>query len=557
MHDGARSLRWTLIAAIALTSACDTANDNAQLNEKQKSVQEFTQAALKQSESAQVSHQAILDAIKVASDGFTVDLTTTDPSAEAAAAVTTSMGTAADGAARWVGTAFDMNLASAPLMDGTIQAHLLGVVPLSALPPATPDSTLAQERGPLLFTALAVGSLLLTAYGAYKGAQSAVDSRAAPVDAKIANATQAELGIINERLNLPPETPKEQTQAHFKDLGMGSKLTAAKAVEQDLRLAEVDGTPGVTSVDAAAINQSVKNGAVKLGETAVKTTVSAVTTATGGQGYTEALQTVGLTKQAAAITDFGITAVSTISGQSLQPLDVLADHLDVVVISKTTAPITVPAPAQQMSVGDARAIMDSPTATATQQDAAANTLAHDAIVRSGTALAPTTNEDGSITVQVPVQTHITRVDDPTNHLTVKIPQMGKADVLILVDGKVPQAIENVDTDQAPNVSYDGEELSVWNPDAQGAYALLVVATPADPGAGESVLVTATITPAMPDVRIVLSITGTDGYSTTNDTVTDQSGSATLSIPGGAEGVVDTVTVELPDNGVSKTVTYAF
>ncbi|GMV41354.1 MAG: hypothetical protein AMXMBFR64_30700 [Myxococcales bacterium] len=544
-------VRWVLIAALA--TACDSSNDSGELSEAQKAVEAFTKAALKQGESAQAAHQAALDAIRVASDDFTVDLTTADPSADAAVAVTAALGLAGTDAARWVGTAFDMNLASGPLMDGTIQAHLLGG-PLGA--PRTPDAELGQQRGPLLFTALAVGSLLLTAYGAYKGAKSAVDSRAEPVNAKIGAATPQELEVINTTLSLPANTPKEQTQAHFNNLGMGGKLTAAKAVEQDLRLAETDGAPGVSDVDATAINQSVKNGAVKLGETAVKTTVSAVTTATGGQGYTEALQTVGLTKSAAALTDFGITAVSTVSGQSLQPLDILADHLDVVVISKETTPITVPPPSP-LSVDDARALMDSPTATAADQDAAADTLAHDAIVRSGTALAPVTNEDGSVTVQVPVRTHITRVDDPTNHLTVKIPQLGKADVLILVDGKVPQAIEGVDTDTAPNVSYDGEDLTVWSPDAQGAFALLVIATPADPGPSEAVLVTGTITPPTAGVRITLAVTGTDGYSNEVDTQTDESGSATLSIPGGAEGVVDTVTVTLPDNGVSKTLTYAF
>jgi hypothetical protein len=77
----------------------------------------------------------------------------------------------------------------------------------------------------------------------------------------------------------------------------------------------------------------------------------------------------------------------------------------------------------------------------------------------------------------------------------------------------------------------------------------------DPGPGEGVTVTATTIPPMAGCIISFSIVGTDGYTNSASPTTDANGSATFYIPGGAEGVVDTVTISV--GGQTTTVVYSF
>lgn len=80
--------------------------------------------------------------------------------------------------------------------------------------------------------------------------------------------------------------------------------------------------------------------------------------------------------------------------------------------------------------------------------------------------------------------------------------------------------------------------------------------PPDPGPGEGVTVVATLVPIAENCNISFSIVGTDGYSNSATTPSNASGQASFYIPGGAEGVVDHVTIS-SSNGKTYTVTYVF
>lgn len=80
-------------------------------------------------------------------------------------------------------------------------------------------------------------------------------------------------------------------------------------------------------------------------------------------------------------------------------------------------------------------------------------------------------------------------------------------------------------------------------------------SPADPGPGEGVTVTATTSPAIAGCAMVFSVVGTDGYTNSQTVNSDASGQGSFFIPGGEEGVVDRVTIQVGTH--QTTVVYTF
>ena len=98
--------------------------------------------------------------------------------------------------------------------------------------------------------------------------------------------------------------------------------------------------------------------------------------------------------------------------------------------------------------------------------------------------------------------------------------------------------------------------SIGFPDDHGVCQIQIVTpNPVDPGPGEGVTVVAKVFPAQPGLSITFAITGSDGYFNTATYVTDEDGCSDFYVPGGAEGVTDTVTVECGESYVE--VTYEF
>ena len=82
------------------------------------------------------------------------------------------------------------------------------------------------------------------------------------------------------------------------------------------------------------------------------------------------------------------------------------------------------------------------------------------------------------------------------------------------------------------------------------------ASPAHPAPGQSVTVTATLTPPIEGCEIYFHVIGTDGYENEETEISDAKGEAFFHIPGAAEDVFDKVTIR-SCNGKEYIVSYTF
>ena len=90
------------------------------------------------------------------------------------------------------------------------------------------------------------------------------------------------------------------------------------------------------------------------------------------------------------------------------------------------------------------------------------------------------------------------------------------------------------------------------------YSLLIGVSPQDPGPKQTVTVTVTVTNCLPETtQVLFSVAGTDGYHNADTLGVTEQCQASFTIPGGAEGVIDVVSVEIVGAGISQTVTYVF
>jgi len=89
------------------------------------------------------------------------------------------------------------------------------------------------------------------------------------------------------------------------------------------------------------------------------------------------------------------------------------------------------------------------------------------------------------------------------------------------------------------------------------YVVLLWSSPADPGPGQGVTVTAQLWPGFMGLYVELSVSGTDGYRNSVTTHTDVMGRAYLYVPGAKKGVLDQVTVRLIHEDIVKHLTYRF
>jgi len=118
----------------------------------------------------------------------------------------------------------------------------------------------------------------------------------------------------------------------------------------------------------------------------------------------------------------------------------------------------------------------------------------------------------------------------------------------------PVKVEDADEYGTTEVCYIDELLTASS--CEEVAFVTATPSPQDPGPGVGVTVTASLMPAVEGCNISFSIVGTDGYSNSASYPSDASGHASFYIPGGAEGVVDHVTITT-SNGKTYTVTYVF
>jgi len=114
----------------------------------------------------------------------------------------------------------------------------------------------------------------------------------------------------------------------------------------------------------------------------------------------------------------------------------------------------------------------------------------------------------------------------------------------------------VDSDNpSATITVNYNEIAATATSCSQILSITGLPSPLDPGPGQGVTVTATVFPAIAGCDISFSITGTDGYSNTDTPKTNASGQASFFIPGGDEGVHDTVS--MGSNGKTHVVTYTF
>jgi hypothetical protein len=105
----------------------------------------------------------------------------------------------------------------------------------------------------------------------------------------------------------------------------------------------------------------------------------------------------------------------------------------------------------------------------------------------------------------------------------------------------------------PEADVELEEGQQWIEEGR----LLVSANPPDPGPQQDVVMTIGLIPAKAGIDITYSMTGSDGYSKSDTVPTDENGQISFTIPGGAEGVTDSISVSVPSEGLEGSVQYVF
>ncbi len=157
-------------------------------------------------------------------------------------------------------------------------------------------------------------------------------------------------------------------------------------------------------------------------------------------------------------------------------------------------------------------------------------------------------------------------EDDGNPVVVVVPGDGDGEE---TDITVPDGDYNVtvigdeETTEVPGVNVPPGNSTVILVDLEGEkptegnFSMSMSASPADPGPSESVVVTVRILPATEGVQIDYSVSGTDGYYNSGSPMTNSDGLITFSIPGGAEGIVDTVSATITSTGSSKSFSYVF
>ncbi len=166
-----------------------------------------------------------------------------------------------------------------------------------------------------------------------------------------------------------------------------------------------------------------------------------------------------------------------------------------------------------------------------------------------------------------MQTHEGKVGE-----VVPLQFPGKGTLIIQVEGKEPIVIEDfgVDGGQVVVVDFEPGDPNTGTPPGpptvtpadpsqfgtcEQVSGVSATPNPVDPGPGEGVTVTASTIPPIPGCTINFSIVGTDGYTKSESPLSDATGTASFYIPGGAEGVVDNVTISVGSH--TTTVVYTF
>lgn len=298
----------------------------------------------------------------------------------------------------------------------------------------------AKPRFISFVTVALIAGIVWTAKGAYDGIVEAVNDGHKVAEETIAKATSTELEKINKELGISKASTAAQALKKYQSLSSAKKTSIGKAV---VTINSVDGDD--TSIIKA--RKTVANSATKLGSVAVKTTVGLSVTATGGQGIDKITTAVGASENAAAAIDL------TVSIAGKQPLD----QLTIAVESKETTNQTVSAP--KLSESEAKAVLKE----AQKGNAKDMQKVGDALTTIMNKVARTlpnakVNADGSVTAPMAKQAHIQTVAKSNDGDTIKVPEMGESNAIVLAKDKVPEVIKDLDLSVVAGIALQAEDI---------------------------------------------------------------------------------------------------
>jgi hypothetical protein len=393
-----------------------------------------------QAKAASAAYAAQLDVVKIASQGFTLDLTKALPPLETSGPQADALARAVRAQAAWLAAASALGGASAAGASTTLSVRTRST--------SRTGSVKSAIIG--IDDALIIAGLALVAYSAAKGVQKAVEIRTEPASEKIATATAGELKVINTTLGLPATTTQADAKKAFDDLPMGQRLARARDVEQDLRVAVTNNAPGVNDIAAEKIQRSVAESTVQCGKTGLNATVGASTFT--GQGYSQFAQALGAGAKTGAVIDFTISAVGAVTDTPVQPLDVFSARLEGTAASQQKSSVVVPAVPAGMTLDSANTVLASSEPKLSEFAAAIDAKIRFVIDSLSSVLGAITKSDGTLVVDAPDQVHQLVVDDAKNVQTVQMRDLGPAKLVLATDCYGAQLF-TVDTSAPANVDY--------------------------------------------------------------------------------------------------------
>lgn len=403
------------------------------------------------------------------------------------------------------------------------------------------QSTL-NEKEPRVF--FLVAGIALTGYFGYQGIVSTIQTRLDPSEKVLQQVTEGSSTHqqINLELGLESDATRTATLDAYQNLGLMEKLNKAH------RISEIDLDNPEGSIAANDLFESTASSFQEAGKAALSTEVGFSASATGGQLMDKILSTTGLSGTAAGTVDLAISAAQ------LQPLDIIANNVTVSAESNTSTTKIIPATSGNMSIQDAKTILTdiangnlNNIKDVSELESAGAVLAKDIANNVSNSNGVTENSDGSLVVQVPTDTFFQNIDELGSGDSFTITNEGPFDITISGEGKIPEIIEEINPSDNIQLVVNNENLdnftddSLLPPTADNP-TLVSYISPAQPQAGETIIVYARLDPATPGATINLDISSSDG---TNQSISDNTGSAgdvSFEIMGGSAGVTDTVTL---------------
>lgn len=144
--------------------------------------------------------------------------------------------------------------------------------------------------------------------------------------------------------------------------------------------------------------------------------------------------------------------------------------------------------------------------------------------------------------------------------SMAIPFKGSGKLTVSLPGRAPVLLD-VQFIEGKEIVLEGNPLKVTYRDAPAATCanmsgLIISPSPADPAPHQGVTVTVSSIPVASGCSVGYSVSGTDGYTQNGTLSTNASGKISFYVPGGADGVVDTIHAT-GNNGVASTAVYVF